>query len=377
MAKSIAERYLKITVNPHSYLLTDESKIGIKEYIDTGNYALNCLISADPYKGIPSGRIIQFAGPYSTGKSFLSLETMKHAQEAGYTILYYDTEWGENKDNLVKNRGMDPAKFIHAPIANIPTLKTDILNLLEEIQPDEKLMIVVDSIGNLVTSKEYEDSSAGKTTKDLTKPGELKSLFRTITLPLGIKHVPMIVVNHVYDKIGSFFAEQEVAGGSGSKYLSSTLIRLTKAQEKDGTNVIGALITCKSEKNRLAKEKEKIKVVINYSTGYSRVTGLFDLALELGYLSNPKQGFYLIKDGDGKSLRKKDFIKTPEIWNEILDNGFADALRRKFAYQSNVPDDITEDTIIDLEGAVDVEDEVLEKELMRYDHSEIMGEPLT
>ena len=373
---TIAERYLKITTNPYSYLLNDETQIGIREYIDTGNYALNALISGDPYKGIPSGRIVQFAGPESTGKTFFSIECIKQAQKVGYTVLYYDTEWGENKENLVKNRGVDPDLFIHAPIANIPDLKTDILKVLDTLTKKEKLMIVIDSIGNLVTTKEQTDSAAGVQTKDMTRAGDLKSLFRTITLPLGGKHVPMIIINHVYEKIGSFFGGTEIAGGGGSKYLSSTIISLSKAQAKEGETLVGALITAKSLKNRMAKEKEKVKLVINYSTGYSRVTGLFDLALESGHIKMPKSGYYTITGGDGKQLRKGDFVKRPEMWDDILKNGFADWICSKFKYQSGVVDGEVHRDMVTLEGTLDAEDELLELQLMNANETETLGEEL-
>lgn len=193
----IADRFKKASKCEYAQTFAENDNFEIKEYIDTGNYIFNCLISSDIRKGIPAGRIIQFAGPESVGKSYLSIEAMKNAQKAGYFIIMYDTEFAHDKQSVIK-RGIDPDNFLYIPMDTVEKLKTSILNVIEEAKDNDKIMIVIDSIGNLSTTKELEDSTTGSDKKDMTRPAQLKALFRTCTIKAGLKNIPIIVVNHVY-----------------------------------------------------------------------------------------------------------------------------------------------------------------------------------
>ena len=146
------------------------------------------------------------------------------------------------------------------------------------------MMMCLDSLGMLSTTKEIEDTAEGKETRDMTRAQVVKGAFRVLTLKLGRRGVPMIVTNHTYDVIGSMFPQKEMGGGSGLKYAASSIIYLSKKKEKDGTEVIGNIIHCKNAKSRLTVENRMVDVRLNYETGLDRYYGLLDLALAEWYL---------------------------------------------------------------------------------------------
>jgi hypothetical protein len=141
-------------------------------------------------------------------------------------------------------------------------------------------MLCLDSLGMLSTTKEVEDTEAGKETRDMTRAQLLKAAFRVLTLKLGRAKVPMVVTNHTYDVVGSMFPTKEMGGGSGLKYAASSIIYLSKKKEKDGTEVIGNIVHCKNHKSRLTKENKMVDVRLTYDKGLDRYYGLLDLALK-------------------------------------------------------------------------------------------------
>jgi RecA/RadA recombinase len=132
----------------------------------------------------------------------------------------------------------------------------------------------------LSTTKEMEDTQAGKETKDMTRAQIVKAAFRVLTLKLGKAKVPLIITNHTYDVIGSMFPQKEMGGGSGLKYAASSIVYLSKRKEKDGTEIIGNIIHCKNYKSRLTKENKVVDVRLTYDKGLDRYYGLLDLALK-------------------------------------------------------------------------------------------------
>lgn len=348
MTKSLAERLVEKSKNPFAFVAKDDLN-HVRDWIDTGNVTLNCQISADPFRGIASGRIYQYAGPESTGKTYLTIEAIKSAQAAGYTIIYYDTEGAQNKEEFEK-RGLDPANIVHSPIATIRGLHNDLLNLLDEVSLKDRVFIVIDSIGMLGSLKEIADAKSGSEKADFTRPKELRSFFRTITVPCAMKQVPVIAVNHSYDDPSSMYGAKIVGGGGGSKYASSVILTMTKSQNKIGTEVVGSFATITAIKNRMARERTKIKIEFNYSRGMSRWSGLFDVAMECGFITSPAKSWYCIQDDQEHKFRRKDVEESDDFWTESLENGFTEYLKQHFAYQGHAAGiiDPTDDEWTDL-----------------------------
>jgi len=328
----IAERYLKGTKNKFAYLLK-ENKFPISEFIDTGNYALNALISGDPEQGIPSGRIVQLAGEASVGKSYISIDIVKQAQIKGYTVLYYDTEGAQNYDQLIE-RGIDTETFVHIPCDLLKSVQADVLKVLDECEKKDKVLIVIDSIGNLMSMKEYADVRTENDKRDMTKAQEMKSLFRSMAIPAAAKNVPIIAVNHEYQTM-ELYSKKIQVGGSGPQYNSSIIISMSKSKEIEGAakTVIGSGVRCTSVKNRFGKEKSQIRIVIDYAKGITRHSGLFDVASDVGAITSPKNGWYKI-DGDEKLYRKKEFHNDSPLWEQLFKIGLSQKIKDQYSYTS-------------------------------------------
>jgi hypothetical protein len=140
------------------------------------------------------------------------------------------------------------------------------------------MMMVLDSLGQLSTTKEMEDSTEGKETRDMTKAQVIKATFRTLGLKLAKAQVPMIITNHTYDVVGAYVPTKEMSGGSGLKYTASTILFLSKKRDKDVDKGEGNLIKVTAEKSRFTKEKKQVEVRLSYTHGLDRYYGLLDLA---------------------------------------------------------------------------------------------------
>jgi len=200
-------------------------------------------------------------------------------------------------------------------------------------QPEDKrkpMLFVLDSLGMLSTTKEMEDTAAGKETRDMTRSQIVKSTFRVLTLKLGQAGVPMIMTNHTYDVIGSMFPQKEMGGGSGLKYAASSIVYLGKRKEKDGTEVIGNIIHCKNFKSRITKENAQIDVRLTYKTGLDRYYGLLELGEEAGVFKKVSTRYEL---PDGTKVFGKSINTEPEKYytKEVLEK-IDDYTKQKFTY---------------------------------------------
>ncbi len=340
---SFGERMKLACKAEHAALMGDDNEdiYPIRDWISTGNAIFNAQLSSDINKGIPSGRVTQFVGDAGVGKSFLALECLKNAQKMGYFGVIYDSEMANNDKNSLKSRGVDTNNLLYIPIDTVENLKTSLLNLIEEADKDDKIIIIIDSIGNLSTRKELDDSIDGSATKDMTRPAQLKALFRTVTIKAGIKNIPIIAINHQYASI-SFMGGSTISGGGGPAYNSSIIASFTKAQEKssDGTTT-GAIVTSTMTKCRTAKERTKIKFSIDFETGLNKYSGLELFCKDEKLIEGDKRGWKFAKKTGFK--QDEDKVKlTSEIWDEFLENYLAKYLHDTFAYQS-VSNDILYD----------------------------------
>ena len=313
--------------NEYASLASDGIAAGdISNFIDTGSYIFNALVSGSIFGGLPSNKITALAGESSTGKTFFTISVMKHFlnthPEAG--VFFFESESAVSKD-MLEDRGVDTKRVVMMPVVTVQQFRQQALvvadNILKMKEEDRRpVMFVLDSLGMLSTTKEIEDSEAGKETRDMTRAQVLKATFRVLTLKLAKAKVPLIVTNHVYEVVGSYIPTKEMSGGSGLKYTASQIVFLSKKKDKDGKDVVGNIIKCKMVKSRFTKENKEVEVKLTYDKGLDRYYGLLDLALKYGIFKQISTRIEL-PDGTktfGKSINKdpKKYF-TPEILEKI------------------------------------------------------------
>ena len=310
----------------------------ITNYVDTGSYIFNALVSGSLFGGLPSNKVTALAGESSTGKTFFALSVVRNFLAANPTggVIYFETESAISRD-MIESRGIDSSRMVLFPVATIEEFRTQACRIVDKYMKEPKeerqpMMFVLDSLGMLSTSKEMEDISNDKQVRDMTKSQLIKGAFRVLTLKLGQAQVPMIVTNHTYDVIGSMFPQKEMGGGSGLKYAASSIVYLSKKKEKDGTEVIGNIIHCKNQKSRLTVENKMVDVRLTYDKGLDRYYGLLDLALKYGIF---KQTSTRIELPDGTTQFGKTINNNPEKYftEEVLEQ-LNECCKKEFKYGS-------------------------------------------
>ena len=284
---SFFDKVIKTSGNEWASLVSNGVEAGdINSFIDTGSYIFNALLSGSIYGGLPSNKITALAGESATGKTFFVLGMVKtfldKNPDAG--VIFFESESAITKD-MIEERGIDSKRMIIFPVTTVQEFRTQAVKILDRYIDDEEkqpMMMCLDSLGMLSTTKEIEDTAEGKETKDMSRAQLVKATFRVLTLKLGRANVPMVITNHTYDSMGSMFPTKEMSGGSGLKYAASQIVFLSKRKEKDGTEVIGNIIHCKNHKSRLTVENKMVDVRLNYEKGLDKYYGLLELALKYG-----------------------------------------------------------------------------------------------
>jgi len=331
------KKVIKDTENEFASIVDEGVEAGdVSTYIDTGSYIFNGLVSGTINGGIPANKITALAGESATGKTFFVLGMCKHFLEnnpdAG--VIYFESESALTKD-LIEKRGIDTKRMVVMPVTTVQEFRTQSLRVLdsylEQDEADRKpLLLVLDSLGMLSTTKEVEDTEAGKETRDMTRAQVVKAAFRVLTLKLGKAKVPLVITNHTYDVVGSMFPQKEMGGGSGLKYAASTIIYLSKKKDKDGSEVVGNIIHCKTHKSRLSKENSMVDVRLSYEKGLDRYYGLLDLALKHGIF---KQVSTRIELPDGTKQYAKTINNEPQkYFTEDIMKQLNEASEKEFSY---------------------------------------------
>jgi len=328
---------IKQTGNEYAGLASEGITGGdVDSFIDTGSYSFNALLSGSIHGGLPGNRITAIAGEAATGKTFFALGVVKsfldNDKDAG--VIYFESENAISK-NMIESRGVDSKRLVVMPVSTVQEFRNQSIKVIDKYleQPEasrKPMLFVLDSLGMLSTTKEMEDTAAGKETRDMTRSQIVKSTFRVLTLKLGQANVPMIMTNHTYDVIGSMFPQKEMGGGSGLKYAASSIIYLGKRKDKDGTEVVGNIIHCKNYKSRITKENAQIDVRLSYKDGLDRHYGLLELAEEAGIFKKVSTRFEM---PDGTKVFGKQINENAEKYftTEILKQ-IDEYTQKKFTY---------------------------------------------
>lgn len=217
------------SLNSTAEIIDQSLYANIPDWISTGSYILNAGLSGSLFGGCPAGRVLTFAGSPGSGKTFLALSICREAQKKGYTPIYMDSEGSIDKA-FVERLGIDTKNFIIMQVNTISEVSTFISNLLLKINKDQKIILVLDSLGNLTSDKEKDDIINATGKRDMSKQQEIKALFRTNMVGLAKAHIPFIVNSHVYQTM-DLFAKNIVSGGcltNGNKiYTENGLIDIS------------------------------------------------------------------------------------------------------------------------------------------------------
>ena len=315
---------IKETGNEYASLVADGSTGDVDSFIDTGSYIFNALLGGSIHRGLPSNKITAIAGESATGETFFVLGMCKNFldQNPDGGIIFFESESAITKE-IIEDRDIDSSRMVIMPVTTVQEFRHQAITVLDKYTGQDAserkpLLLVLDSLGMLSTTKEMEDTQAGKETKDMTRAQIVKAAFRVLTLKLGKAKVPLIITNHTYDVVGSMFPQKEMGGGSGLKYAASSIVYLSKRKEKDGTEIIGNIIHCKNYKSRLTKENKVVDVRLTYDKGLDRYYGLLDLALKHNIF---KQVSTRIELPDGSKTFGKTINNDPTKYftSEILE----------------------------------------------------------
>ena len=339
----------KTAGNEYAALVSDGVEAGdVDNFIDTGSYIFNALLSGSIYGGLPANKITAVAGESATGKTFFVMGMVKSFLDANPNagVLYFESESAITKQ-MVIDRGIDPERMVILPVTTVQEFRTQAIRVLDDYltQDEDKrqpIMLCLDSLGMLSTTKEVEDTADGKETRDMTRAQVLKAAFRVLTLKLGKSKVPMIVTNHTYDVVGSMFPTKEMGGGSGLKYAASSIVYLSKKKEKDGTEVVGNIIHCKNQKSRLTIENKMVDVRLMYERGLDRYYGLLELALKAGIFKSVSTRIEL---PDGTKTFGKTINNQPEkFYTEDVMRQLDEFAQTEFKYGQK-PVEVEEDAV--------------------------------
>ena len=308
------------------------------DWISTGNYALNYLISGDFNKGVPMGKVTVFAGESGAGKSYICAgNIVKAAQDQDIFVVLIDSEnaldesWlhaldvDTSEDKLLKlNMSMidDVAK-------TISTFMTDYKAMNDDERP--KVLFVIDSLGMLLTPTDVDQFNKGDMKGDMgRKPKALTSLVRNTVNMIGSHNVGLVCTNHTYASQDMFDPDDKISGGQGFIYASSIVVAMKKLklkEDEDGnkiSQVMGIRAGCKVMKTRYAKPFEGVQVKIPYETGMNPYSGLLELFESKGVIE--KQGNrlkYVASDGEEILEYRKKWV------GENLDKVMSDYLEKE------------------------------------------------
>ena len=330
---SILEKLKKNSSIKETAILSKSKFFNNKDMITTGVPMVNVALSGKLDGGLTPG-LTMWAGPSKHFKTAFSLlmakSYMDKYQDA--VLLFYDSEFGTHI-KYFETFGIDMDRVLHTPLTDIEQLKFDIMQQFQGVDRGDKLIVILDSIGNLASKKEVDDALEGKSVADMSRAKQVKSLFRMITPHLNLKDIPMIVVNHTYKEIG-LYPKDIVGGGTGSYYSADNIFIIGRQQEKDGTEVTGYNFIINVEKSRYVREKSKIPITVSFEGGIQKFSGLLDVAMEGKFVAKPSPGWYAkINQSTGEIGDKVRFdaTQTEAFWKDILSSeSFKEYVSKKY-----------------------------------------------
>src|SRR5210317_321591 len=349
---SIMDRLKKNSKIKETSVLSESKFFNDKDMVQTEVPMINVGLSGSVDGGLAPGLTV-LAGPSKHFKTSFGL-IMASAYLKKYpdaVLLFYDSEFG-SPQSYFKQFEIDTDRVLHTPITNVEELKFDIIGQMEGLDRDDKVVIVIDSVGNLASKKELDDAINEKSVADMSRAKQLKSLFRMCTPYLQMKNIPLIAINHTYQEIG-LFPKAIVSGGTGIYYSANTIFIIGRRQNKKGTEVTGYDFVINVEKSRFVKEKSKVPVTVSWEGGVEKYSGLLEVGMAGGYVVKPNNGWYQRIDRDtGEFIDQKvrlDKTLTKEFWDPIFaETDFSEYIKNTFSIAATKVVDFNIDEVDDV-----------------------------
>jgi len=316
--KSLVSKLMKKSIITETSLLSESEIYNTEIFVPTPIPIFNLFLSGK-FKGGISGGHTAIAGAAASFKSMIGLIFMKSylTYYEDSVCLLYDSEKGITK-NYVNSLGIDPNRIIVKPFPTLESLKNDLVNMLDTIERGEHVFILIDSISNAGSLKELEDTLDDKNTKDLTRSQVIKSIFRLATSMSSFKDIPIVSINHIYTTLDKYKPD-EIGGGSGIKYSANTTWKISKLKNKD-ESLDAVDFKIKIEKSRHIIEGINFLLTVPRKQSIKRYSGLFELALEYGFITSPTQGWYEVNAlADYGKVRRKEIEHNEDFWKRIFE----------------------------------------------------------
>lgn len=330
----------------------------VTEWISTGSYALNKVLSGSYFKGIARGRITGLAGESGCGKSFICGNCIREAQKAGYTCVVFDSENAVDKEFLGRI-GVNVDEILYIPIMTVNEVKNTAPKLMDEFvasNPDGKLFIVIDSVTGLSTEKQlFDDVEKDGTAQDMGLfAKQVRNMAKVLTHKLTETNSTLLFTNHIWEKPAknpNMAPEKVMNGGQGLVYAASAIAYLSKKLEREEEKnldsgrtekrVKGCILRASTEKNRFVPQGAKAEIMLSFTKGMNRWYGMYEDAVKNNFIHAAGAWFSAIDPNTGEVLSKvngKKNLYTKEIWEPILEP-LNEIIEKEFSFSSQIEDD--------------------------------------
>lgn len=274
-------------------------------FLSTGNYALNFIMMGQFGRGLPNKRSITLAGEPGTGKSFLAANFAKIAQDAGYLVVYMETENAADEGYLLKI-GMDLSedKFLPIRVRTVEQATEAFMEIVNNTSPEDKIFLIVDSLSMMST-----DSVVEKLEKSGTQGSDMglmakktKQFIKDVNYYVGNRDMFAVFTSHVYENqdILNGKGRYIINGGTAPLYIPSMVLLLTKKKLKEGVKedmINGVIIKVEAMKTRFTKLGGTVELKVPYDRGIDPLDGLLEkLALDPSIGLEKNGGWYSYVD---------------------------------------------------------------------------------
>lgn len=338
---TLMQKLLANSPTKNASVMADSVFFNEKDVIPIDYPVFNIAFSGSLDGGMSNGLTVfaGVSGVYKTLAALICAKAYMNKYEDAVCILL-DSEGGVTPSYLKAN-GIDPARVLHVPIEHLEMLKFELVKQLKEIERGDHVIFVIDSIGNTGSLAEIQNALDERTVAEMQRAKTIKGLFRMITPSLVAKDIPCICIAHTYEEMGAMYAKQIISGGSGIRYSANLAFIFSKAQEKDGKDLLGYNFTITVDKSRYVREKSKLTFQVLFEGGLQKYSGMLDMAIELGAVVKPSIGWYSKVDLttgeiEDKKYRAKD-TGTQEFWDSILNsNAFKKKVEERYKLTSAI-----------------------------------------